>query len=175
MNRDGIKDFKFSQFASYGFVSLLSIKPVNSSNQIMGSGGQAAALKAGSSIGPSGQFGQNNLMASDICYSSSGDFRGSWVTSGGKGLQSRYLGLKFIVNGQTHYGWARLNVTLGPPCNISGRLTGYAYETTPNKPIVAGKTKGPDVVTVQPASLGNLARGASSIPTWRVKVSAPNR
>jgi hypothetical protein len=41
-------------------------------------------------------------------------------------------------------------------------LTGYAYETIPNKPIIAGKTKGPDVFTVQPGSLGHLARGASS-------------
>ena len=46
-------------------------------------------------------------------------------------------------------------------------LTGYAYETVPNKAIVAGKTKGPDVVTVQDATLGHLARGASAIPAWR--------
>jgi hypothetical protein len=42
-------------------------------------------------------------------------------------------------------------------------LTGYAYETIPNKAIIAGKIKGPDVVTVQsdtaPGSLGRLALG----------------
>ena len=39
-------------------------------------------------------------------------------------------------------------------------LTGYAYETVPNKPIIAGKTKGPDVITAQPGGLGRLAQGS---------------
>ena len=42
---------------------------------------------------------------------------------------------------------------------ITGTLTGYAYETIPNKPIVAGKTHGEGVVTLEPASLGALAAG----------------
>jgi hypothetical protein len=42
---------------------------------------------------------------------------------------------------------------------VSGTLTGYAYETIPNKPIIAGKTKGQDVIIFQPDTLGNLARG----------------
>jgi hypothetical protein len=46
---------------------------------------------------------------------------------------------------------------------INAILTGYAYETIPNEPIIAGKTKGSDVITVQPGtmsdSLGGLALG----------------
>jgi hypothetical protein len=42
----------------------------------------------------------------------------------------------------------------------SPQLTGYAYETIPNKAIVTGKTKGRDVITVRPASLGHSAAGA---------------
>jgi hypothetical protein len=38
-------------------------------------------------------------------------------------------------------------------------LTGYAYETIPGKPIIAGETKGPDVITMQPGSPGRLALG----------------
>jgi len=53
--------------------------------------------------------------------------------------------------------------------SITATLTGYAYETIPNKPIIAGKTHGPDVITLQDASLGHLARGASAIPSWRAK------
>jgi hypothetical protein len=51
-------------------------------------------------------------------------------------------------------------------------MTGYAYETMPGKAIVAGKTKGADVTTVYPATLGHLAAGASAIPAWRVKRTA---
>jgi len=81
-------------------------------------------------------------------------------------VQKRYLGLKFTIHGQTHFGWARLNTT----CNlykVDAVLTGYAYETVGNKPIITGKTKGPDVITVEPASLGHLARGASALSAWR--------
>jgi hypothetical protein len=72
---------------------------------------------------------------------------------------------------------------------ITAVLTGYAYETIPNKPIITGKTKGPDDGSVeqqndpgpgaslispipetpQPASLGMLALGAQGVPLWRRK------
>ena len=76
----------------------------------------------------------------------------------------RFLGLRFTLQGKVHYGWARFTKVTASACNggpaISATLTGYAYETIPNKPIIAGKTKGPDVLTVQPASLGRLAQGS---------------
>jgi hypothetical protein len=65
-------------------------------------------------------------------------------------------------------------------------LTGYAYETSPGKGIVAGQTKGmddsnieqPDAVLTtpipdspQPATLGALAMGAPGLPIWRRKDS----
>jgi|SRR5579872_4607477 len=64
-----------------------------------------------------------------------------------------YLGLKFKVNGKSHYGWVRLH--------IEGNVVhskGYAYETIPNKPIIAGKTHGKNE-----AMLGRLAQGASGV------------
>jgi hypothetical protein len=91
---------------------------------------------------------------------------GLFVTGPWADVQNRYLGLKFKIKGESHYGWARLNVQLnGGP--ITGTLTGYAYETIPNKPIIAGKTHGKDEAT-----LGHLATGASAIPAWRVKPTA---
>jgi hypothetical protein len=82
-----------------------------------------------------------------------------------------YLGFVFRINGKLHYGWARLTVTDIKPL-MAETLTGYAYETVANKSIKAGKTKGPDVITAQPATLGHLAAGASAIPAWRVKPTA---
>jgi hypothetical protein len=83
-------------------------------------------------------------------------------------VKNRYLGLTFYIDKKKHYGWARVSaITRRHPLRITGIVTGYAYETIPNKPIIAGKTKGPDVVTVQPATLGHLAAGASGIPAWR--------
>ena len=48
---------------------------------------------------------------------------------------------------------------------ITATLTGYAYETVPNKAIIAGKTKGPDAE--QRAGLGELAAGAAQIQSGR--------
>jgi hypothetical protein len=94
-----------------------------------------------------------------------------WSTSGPwYNVRGRYLGLKFHIGKEIHYGWARLNVSQRN--GVVATLTGYAYETIPNKAIVTGKTHGPDVATVQPASLGHLAAGASAIPAWRVKQTA---
>jgi hypothetical protein len=78
-------------------------------------------------------------------------YSGKWQNA-----TDRYLGLKFQINGKTHYGWARLSVQ-GHHC--VGLLTGYAYETVPGKAIIAGKTSGPDVVTMAPSTLGKLAMG----------------
>jgi hypothetical protein len=64
---------------------------------------------------------------------------------------------------------------------VSGLLTGYAYETIPNRPILTGKEEGTEdtnnasqkngalmgQVALQPASLGRLAQGASGVTTWR--------
>lgn len=58
-------------------------------------------------------------------------------------------------------------------------LTGYAYETIPNKPIVTGETRGPDDAGVQqsdmpatatrlPVTLGMLSAGASALSIWRL-------
>lgn len=80
--------------------------------------------------------------------------------------KNRYLGLKFVVKDEIHYGWARATVTRTSKRfgdnSITATLTGYAYETVPNKPIITGKTKGQDVITLPVdarPTLGRLASG----------------
>ena len=93
---------------------------------------------------------------------------GPWFNYG-NGVKHRYLGLKFKIKGRFHFGWARLTVEIPQFYNFTATLTGYAYETIPNKAIIAGQTKGPTDTTVAPTSLGHLAAGASAIPAWRLK------
>jgi hypothetical protein len=90
---------------------------------------------------------------------------------------SRYLGLQFSVNGEAHFGWARLNVTC-ENLHVIATLTGYAYETVANKAIVAGETKGADEEAgavledsvsepARKATLGLLALGSQSLLIFR--------
>jgi hypothetical protein len=124
--------------------------------------GWASALRKGTYIGLDNNFSAKYMVA-NFGYSSCSGF-GSWCD-----VKNRYLGLEFKSHGKTHYGWARLSVQAHP--GITATLTGYAYETVPNKPIIAGKIHGKDVITLRDASLGHLARGASAVATWRPKES----
>jgi hypothetical protein len=129
----------------------------------------AVAMKPGMWIGPKRAFqGGLELMARFR-----GPDYGSWIN-----VKNRYLGVKFKIKGQTHYGWARLSVQYQPPSQITATLTGYAYETIPGKAIIAGATKGPDdgaqpvpathtSSTPEPATLGMLALGAPGLSIWR--------
>ena len=150
LNHDGVTDFtlkvRFSTSCS-GFISSLSVKPAagNGAQGWTGLQPYAFALKGGARIGPADYFPGREMA--------SVHYRGSWVN-----VRNRYLGLRFKVKGQTHFGWARLSVQVQSQ-RVVGTLTGYAYETLPNKAIVAGRTKRPDVITLEPGSLGRLAQG----------------
>jgi hypothetical protein len=104
-------------------------------------------------------------------------------------VHNRYLGSKFYIKGRVHYGWARLTEVNGKPGNcgapyIQATLTGYAYETIPNKSIITGKTEEAEETSVDEAnpatlskptlespSLGLLAMGSNGLSIWRRKES----
>ena len=147
----------------------------------------AAALKKGARIGPQRGFIRNtysfgeSMVRVECIHGCS--TRGQWVN-----VKNRYLGLKFQIDGEAHYGWARLSTQVGQP-QIAATLTGYAYETTPRKGIRAGQVccdtdaavaepwtppKAPDPTATepaprdtQPAALGRLALGVRANPFWR--------
>jgi hypothetical protein len=157
LNHDGAGDFTLYATANDFSTSFyLKVIPYISGNQIWGAASSASALKAGVRVGRRGPFSSFHRVM--VHATASHRFNGPWA-NGGKGVKNRYLGLKFLVKGEVHYGWARLNVSChrqGPP--IVGTLTGYAYETIPNKPIIAGQEHGKDEAT-----LGRLAQGAPGV------------
>jgi hypothetical protein len=185
LNHDGVNDFIISNWF-YGHASHLSIVDQAPGNQVLGkigvNDGPAAALFLGVPIGPKGAFQNNGSMAQQASVSG--------ISSGGDGpwanVTNRYLGLKFSVNGETHYGWARL--TVKAKGGIFATLSGYAYETVPNKAIDAGEKSGPvvaeaanhpqEIAPANPlATVGVLARGADGLTVWRrdVEVVADDR
>ena len=155
LNHDGINDFSLNNYLSIFAVDVLSVSPNNQGNSAMGTFLFASCLPPGFIIGRLGNFEPNKKRLLDA---SSSGVLGQW-----KNATNRYLGLKFLIAGKIHYGWARL--TVQSPHFIVATLTGYAYETIPNKPIIAGKTKGPDAISAEHGSLGALAAGASSLHT----------
>ena len=174
VNGDGIPDFNF--FAgtllggalrrdTYTFNSdaTLTVSGAVQSDQVWGVQGVVSALPAGVKIGGNGKFAASHFFMGAVSATDGGPpiYFGPWAPQGGN-VKDRYVGLKFVINGETHFGWARFNVQIRQPLkgNLQAILTGYAYETVPNAPIMAGKTSGAEADT-RSASLGKLAAGAA--------------
>jgi hypothetical protein len=181
LNNDGIVDFFFHNSARTGYryaTSLLTLfpDPDHKHNRIAATSvfGDAAALHRGDRIGPSSLFSMSRYSGGRvlaICYPAGGCAPGFGYGPFAKAGHG-YVGLEFSINGQNHFGWVRVNLPAGPDSAV---ITGYAYETIPNKPIRAGQTSGNEATTgtldpsafIEPATLGRLAQGASGITAWR--------
>jgi hypothetical protein len=192
INHDGIYDFAIR---SYGFCTsrfasgslcgggLALSASGYSKGKFMGTGGSVAALRAGAKIGPTAEFGARDIIGSTFERFRSGTIGApNWFdpfANGGKGVRDRYIGMRFNIGLQTHYGWIRVSVQIANPKKpgFKAIITGYAYETEPNTPIIAGQQTGtaetssltqPTQLAPQtPATLGMLARGADTLPLWR--------
>lgn len=172
LNHDGITDFSLSASHFVPKSSTLSgtevrgfavVLPPKKGNSVVGYPGDyfsfyASALKAGVRVGRKSPFiaGGNSgiIMGGELLSSHQGTLNlGPWSQTG-KGVKNRFLGFKFRIRGKVHYGWARLNVRI---VNYfpDVKLTGYAYETIPNRGIDTGRTKGRDS-----RIMGRLALGA---------------
>jgi hypothetical protein len=171
LNNDGIVDlsvwaYNFDSFSSgwhiFGDLGAFGVE----GNQILVERSYLAVpAVTGQGIGPASartRFQQDGLMASSR---HSGDGFSSFNTTRGLWLHAtnRYLGVKFSINGEIHYGWARFNAGAG-----YAQLTGYAYETIPDKPIPAGVFETPPEESgtnstegATAGSLGALALGAA--------------
>jgi hypothetical protein len=175
LNHDGVTDFRLKDVhyttTQFGFshIGILSAVPAGH-NEIVGSSKfgrhYASALQAGVSIGPKAAFKAGPRLMARV-FSDTGAQRDLSSCSGPwSKAKNRYLGLRFTIKGEKHFGWARLNVSC-PGTNVEGTLTGYAYETIPNKAIIAGKEKVTDNNPPKPASPGRLARGVVATPVER--------
>jgi len=193
LNHDGINDFSLAAASAncgHDQAFFWNVTPKQTGNAILGKiqtfrfgfsssrlghCNVASVLAAGHRIGAESKFGPYGVMIKGVGgYPSSSYGCGYWGDA-----QGRFLGLEFTVQGQKHYGWARLNSLVGFGTREL-TLTGYAYETVPNKPIRAGQTgpvadnllpemrsAPPSSASLQPPALGLLALGWRGLDAWR--------
>jgi len=193
LNHDVITDFAIDNALTHGINNSSGLLKVvdNRGNGIEGGREgfkfDAFALNRGYRISSKGFFSSSEaIMAVWSCHfvQHTCHTAGDWDN-----VANRYLGLKFLINRKTHYGWARLSVRVRRHNPITATLTGYAYETIPGKSIKAGQTKeaadhsgeqdfspnadltAPISDTPQPASLGMLSLGAQGVALWRRRES----
>ena len=145
------------------------------SASVVGRGGSAAALRSGAPIGPKVPFQAGKALLA-------GGFRETQISASTvfgpfANTTDRYLGLKFKIHGEVHYGWVRfkmVNASDDPP-SVTAVLMGYAFETEPNLPLKAGQTAesplaaapSSRVPALESGTLGRLALGSAGINAWR--------
>jgi hypothetical protein len=181
VNNDGITDFTFRNIlqscglhagapeCSHFTVESIDVYGNSALNGVWAAGTrQASALPPGKKVGSGVKFATFGVMEACGTVNSANTFTsGPW-----RNVQNRYLGLAFTIAGQTHYGWARLSVTMKPgTCRpATAVLTGYAYETVAGQPITTGKRSGPSKLSAverPQATLGALAQGSVGLEAWR--------
>ncbi len=199
INGDGQNDFGISAFAfptqtctlpaglpQHGkqspplgcpFDDQLVVKPAQGANEVWNAGKSyyqfkfcAADVARGSRIDRLRPFAPGTV----VMYGNEGTSEGHKLCSFVAGTRP-FLGVKFLdKSGNLHYGWIRVT----HDGVRDGIISGYAYETTPNKPILAGESTDADEASLlaptdlapqaaQPATLGHLALGATGLAGWR--------
>ena len=171
LDNDGNPDFAFSilstfqnSYSNFRSIRYLKIESAQDGNATVGQpdklGITAVAIPEGKEIGPQANFTGGGLyMAIEGVVDSIIRSSGSW-----RNLETAYVGLKFSISGQVHYGWARVKFPT-PGYYAYPSIYGYAYESTPNMPIVTGQIKGNERKAAN--SLGALATGCSGLSSWR--------
>jgi hypothetical protein len=116
----------------YGFVYALP----GTGDATVANGDYALALSSGTKISSGSSFypAEALMLQCNTCPYPPHVNSGAW-----QNISNHYLGIRFRINGHTHYGWARLTVSEGRAGPIT-KLTGYAYESVAGAPIFAGQT-----------------------------------
>ncbi len=186
LNNDGTPDYIIAEVPTadppFGSSQVLYVLAaagnlVNRPSKFCSANAYAAALTPGIQIGYTGRRGWMGREV-PMAFESLNSFGGAFYTESWANKGDGYLGLRFQVNGETHFGWARLSVSFsgGPPPQRTweAHLTGYAYETVPVQALIrAGQLKGSqdDEAEASPKGisrqLGAIALGSSGMALWR--------
>jgi hypothetical protein len=186
LNHDGIVDYMLVDYANgvstFATFQELDMKALQGnhvqcvSSDCISTFIYAAALRRGEQVKSSHQrgwcYGAVGPMAFEELVKRGGEVFYSWSWAN---TNDRYLGLWFKINGENHYGWARLSVEFHPGLpkdrTWEAHLTGYAYETVADQTIKAGQMSdgSEDADAVPPAArpetsiTGPSSNGAESL------------
>lgn len=148
---------------SYQYNYVLSFVAPNATSALVGSMqavGSASLplvtnLTAGTVIGPSSAW-LDTTAASGVQYFNVVALDGSAVFGSPNAGADIYLGSRFKIGTNTHYGWVRISI---PTAVSQATVKDFAYNATPNTAITAGQTAG--LSKIDAASWNAYGNGSS--------------
>jgi hypothetical protein len=156
LNGDGIADFSFVHYGTVYTKYTGTASTYFVTNQLLGLMGNSGNSAVGSTHYPVPyRLQQGDLVSPGMAgewtyygYLAAGVFVGihtagtsTYATSYRAGNfidQEGFVGVRFQIDGNTHYGWIAFEGTWDPPGWSEGRITGWAYEDVPDTAIAAG-------------------------------------
>jgi hypothetical protein len=150
LNQDGTTDFillshllqVYCEFGD-GIVWYVAVQPSQASGSILSVGQNPVPLKSGAAIDSRQSYYSGSELMTEFAYGSCGNLvLGTWLN-----VPDRYLGFAFQTQGsngpETHYGWAKVSVSgyvdRHDDLQTTTFLSGFAYETVPDRAIAAGQ------------------------------------
>jgi len=178
LDNDGVTDFVLAEDSvsiststvktrkhpdGFSFFHVIGVYSPVTSDGVEVQSGLPEALIRGSQIRGKGVFANSGLLASAGSRRAFGNFLN---------IIHRFLGVRFLINGEAHYGWIGFR-----RCNgFAASLVGWAYETEPDKPILAGDrgegAGSASVYSPESTSLQLLALGHTGIANRQRRIAA---
>ena len=164
IDHDGSADFSLSikmiHYSTHSLELALLAYGNRPSHQIVARAANALPLEKKTRIAAGRTFRAFTAMETAV-------YGGLWAD-----VTNRFLGVRFLINGEVHYGWIGFSAVRDFP--MSARLAGWAYEAVPGKEILAGDTGSSESgATFEPTSLEILAAGHSAIDQRRKRSINP--
>lgn len=148
INNDGTPEFRFSAVMDAPLYSV-DVRSLGSEEilfpEALGTI-SALAISRGNQI-DSGELGGTARWGTGIGILSHWDLQFPiGEIKGGYFLETNaFIGIRFQINGNIHYGWIQVDNPFDVP---GGTVTGFAYETSPGVSIVAGAVPEPSSVII---------------------------
>lgn len=138
INQDGTYDLGMiiSSYSSYNYAGVFG-GPINSQGHALAGSSPSSfpypfKLNAGEQINTKQFLPADSFGTFTIFYNNSNPFSSFW----NGGVTDGYLGIKLNVNGNTHYGWVRMDMAADAKTVV---IKDMAYNATAGGPIQAGQ------------------------------------
>jgi hypothetical protein len=128
----------------------------------VGNGGIERPLTTGMEIGPNNNFVDGGLLVRSVLSHRERSHHRKEACAGPFADRTAYLGVRFVISGETQFGWVRTSITCEGTA-FSGTISGYAYNTIANQPLRAGATRSGTPAqrdAAVPGTLGVLSLGS---------------